>query len=150
MTLDAKHATTLRLTQRYAAPVARVFEAWTRPEVMSRWMSPRPESPCHVTADVRPGGRYRIEMKNAMEGADYIAIGVYEEIVPNRRLVFTWSWEGNPALAENTLVTVEFEAQGGGTALTLTHERFAGVEQRNNHSDGWTACLSRLDAALEV
>jgi len=148
MTLDAKNATTLRLTRRIAAPVSRVFDAWTRPEIMSRWMAPSPESACIVTADPRPGGRYRIEMKNAMEGKDYIAIGAYEEVVPNRKLVFTWSWEGNPALADNTIVTVEFQAEGDATEITLTHERFAGVEQRDNHSEGWTACLSRLDAAV--
>ena len=148
MKLDAKNDTTLRLAHRYAAPVARVFEAWTRPEIMCRWMSPSPDMACNVAADVRVGGRYRIEMKNAMDGADYTAIGAYEEIVPNRRLVFTWGWEGNPALAENTRVTVEFEAQGGETELTLTHERFAGAEQRDQHGEGWTGCLTRLEEAL--
>jgi len=148
MKLETKNDTTLRLAHRYTAPLERVWNAWTNPGVMSRWMAPSPDMPCHVTADVRVGGRYRIEMKNAMEGKDYIAVGTYEEVVPSRLLVFNWSWEGDAALAENTRVTVEFEAKGGGTEVTLTHERFAGAEQRDKHGEGWTGCLTRLEEAL--
>jgi uncharacterized protein YndB with AHSA1/START domain len=144
MKLESNKDTSLRIARRYAAPPAKLFEAWTRPEVMGRWLAPSPDMTCDATTDVRVGGRYRIDMKSP-DGTHHIAVGVYEEIVPNERLVFTWSWEANPGHGENTIVTIDLKAAGDQTDLTLTHERFVSSEQRDSHEKGWSAIAARLE-----
>ncbi len=64
-----------------------------------------------------------------------------EEIVPNRKLVYTWAWESTPE--RESLVTVEFKPSGDGTELVLTHQRFADSQARDRHQHGWNGCLDR-------
>jgi len=139
--------TTLRIQKAIAAPVAKVFEAWTRPEFMKRWMGPSDDFTVpEASADPRVGGSYRIVMRHR-DGSEHVAFGTYEEVTPPTKLVFTWSWE-SPNSTKDTLVTVELEARGETTLLKLTHERFPNVEARDNHQKGWTGTLDRLEAAL--
>ena len=65
------------------------------------------------------------------------------ERLENERLVFTWTWDHMPDT--ETLVTVAFRDNGGATALTLTHERHASAESRDNHGVGWTGSFDRLE-----
>jgi uncharacterized protein YndB with AHSA1/START domain len=67
------------------------------------------------------GGRYRFVM-HGRNGETHRVGGVYREIVPNRKLVYTWAWESTPD--RESLVTVEFLPAGRGTELVLTHQRF--------------------------
>jgi uncharacterized protein YndB with AHSA1/START domain len=98
-----------------------------------------------VVADLHVGGRYRIVM-HAPDGETHRVGGVYREIVPGRRLVYTWAWESTPE--RESLVTVEFRPDGGGTEVLLTHERFADRTARDKHDEGWTGCLDRLSRHL--
>jgi len=101
--------------------------------------------PSDVTLDLRVGGRYRIVM-HGPNGETHRVGGVYREIVPNRKLVYTWAWESTPE--RESLVTVEFRSAGQGTELVLTHERFADTEARDKHQQGWNGCLDRLGRYL--
>lgn len=136
----------LRITRAYAAPPEKVFRAWTDPEIMKQWFAPSDQfSTPEVTADARVGGRYRIVMR-APDGEYHRVGGVYREVDPPRKLVFTWAWESTPE--RESLVTVEFNAAGAGTELVLTHERFADEVARDKHREGWGGCLERLPKAL--
>jgi uncharacterized protein YndB with AHSA1/START domain len=76
-------------------------------------------------------------------------VGTFREIVPERRLVYSWAWlgeDGKPG--HETLVTVTFRAVGNKTELTLKHEGFDGKEARDNHLGGWNGCFAKLDALL--
>ena len=76
-------------------------------------------------------------------GRKWLARGVYREVVPNRRLVHTWCWKGSDV---ESLVTVEFEpGPADMTLLTLTHSRFAQVQERDRHEHGWIDCLAKLE-----
>ncbi|MBM3271536.1 MAG: SRPBCC domain-containing protein [Candidatus Sericytochromatia bacterium] len=138
-------ATTLELVRTLPASTERVFAAWTRPEKMRVWFAPGPMRVPVALCDLRVGGTYRIEM-HAPDGNKYIAVGTYKEIVANERLVFTWSWEGDPS--PETLVTVTLRDLGGKTELKLAHDRFTSEEQRAQHLEGWTGCLDNLGASL--
>jgi uncharacterized protein YndB with AHSA1/START domain len=73
--------------------------------------------------------------------------GVFREVKSPERLVFTWmtgSCDAEMARAE-TLVTVEFTAQAGGTLVQLTHEGFPSEEVREKHNYGWTASFDKLE-----
>src|SRR5687768_10757369 len=96
-----------------------VFEAWTRPELMTRWFFPGEAWRAEIEADPRVGGRYRIDMRDH-QGALHQQFGEYREVVPVSRLVFTWSC---PELeVVDSVVTVELEERDGGTELILTHQ----------------------------
>jgi len=114
-----------------------------RPACSPRWFAPSDEfSVPIVEADVRVGGRYRIVMK-APDGEQHDVSGVYREVVPNRKLVFTWAWRSTPE--RESLVTVLLRPAGSGTELTLTHEQFFDEEARDKHQHGWIGCLGRLE-----
>jgi uncharacterized protein YndB with AHSA1/START domain len=98
-----------------------------------------------VTSDLRVGGRYRIVMP-APDGQVHKVGGMYREIVPNKRLVYTWAWESTPE--RESLVTVEFHAASNGTELILTHEQFADAEARDKHQQGWNGCIERFGRYL--
>lgn len=136
----------LEVRRHIPAPPAAVFDAWTKPELLTRWFSPTVDHAVIVhLVDVRVGGRYRIEMRHE-GGKSHIAVGEYRELAPPSRLSFTWRWEGSPMA--DSLVTLEFrEHPDGGTELVLVHNQFATVAERDNHLAGWTGCLTRLDAA---
>ena len=131
----------LVLKRTFEAPVERVYAAWTKPEMMRRWFAPGDMTVPAAEADVRVGGRYRIQM----QGGDCefnVTGGTYREVVPNRRLVFTWQWEGTDL---ETVVTVEFRSVApNATELTLTHEGFDDEATRDKHAEGWDGCLANL------
>ena len=133
----------LTLHRTIDAPVETVYAAWTDPESMRRWFAPGDLSVARAVAEVQVGGAFLVEMRG-VEGENHVTRGVYREVVPNRRLVHTWQWEGSDV---ESLVTVEFEpASEGATRLTLTHSRFADAEARDRHEAGWTGCLTKLEA----
>ena len=124
------------------APVETVYAAWTDPEMLRRWLAPGDAVVVRAVVDVAVGGMFLVEMRGT-DGRRWLTRGVYREVVPLRRLVLTWRWEGSDV---ESLVTVEFEPElGGRTRLTLTHSRFAQDEARDEHERGWTGCLANLE-----
>lgn len=138
-------ANTLVITRTLPARPEWVFEAFTRGEIAKQWMSPGTYAVPEVEIDARVGGSYRIVMEGP-EDQTYSPSGVYEEVVPNEKLVYTWKW------AHEELVTrfmVELKPIGDDqTELTLTHTGFVDTEQHNSHKEGWIACMDKLEAAV--
>jgi uncharacterized protein YndB with AHSA1/START domain len=137
----------LRLSRSFAAPRERVFRAFTAPTQLARWWGPKGFTVPACTLDVRPGGAWRTVMRSP-EGKDHIVSGVYREIAPPERLVFTWAWEEDGARGHETVVTIELSETPGGTRLELTHERFETEDSLDRHRHGWSSCLDCLEQAL--
>ncbi|WP_312015082.1 SRPBCC domain-containing protein [Bradyrhizobium lablabi] len=93
--------------------------------------------------DVRVGGRYRISFTGP-DGEYHEVGGVYREVVPNERLVFSWAWHSTPE--RESLVTVSIRPEAGGTLLTFHHAQFADEGARDNHKRGWTEFLTNLES----
>jgi uncharacterized protein YndB with AHSA1/START domain len=144
------NALKVRLERVIAADRARVFEAWTDPDLMMKWYAPEGMSIPDVEVDLRVGGRWRVAMQEPEGGARHTVVGTYREITPPERLVTTWSWLPEDGAAqsmgpEETMVTVEFHEDGDTTRVVLVHEGFATADGRDNHEKGWESCLNRLE-----
>lgn len=140
--------TTLIMKHIFNASPERVYRAWTDPKVMREFMCAEENTCTEAEADVRVGGAYRIVMV-APDGEKFIATGTYRDLVPNERIVCTWSWEeDDPALERETMLTLEFSPRGSQTEFTLTHENFRDEQQRDNHAKGWGSILAELERVL--
>lgn len=159
MALEAKaeKTQTLMVRKTIRARRERVFEAWTKPELMQQWLV-RPNGRSETSIDLRVGGRYENNMyanpddegacvesgRTASGEKIFKHFGEYLEIVPPERLVFTW----NSATVQNTRVTVELRSVGEGTEVTILHELFATEQDRQAHTEGWEVCLEQLATLL--
>lgn len=138
----------LTLSRRYRAAPEKVWRAWTDPEAIRRWFGPGPGEPVSAAeVDLRIGGRFRIVFGGADGKANECA-GVYKEVAPNRKLVFTWHWPRTTP-ERVSLVTLTFEQVGRETELVLRHEEFFDEAARDGHRRGWTGLLGKLDAFLQ-
>lgn len=126
-----------------ASPQA-VFAAWIEPASLKQWLCPEGGHVAFIAADVRVGGSYRIDMQFGDRTVTHT--GIYREITPPARLVFTWISENTQQ--QETLVTVEIRVRDKQTELVLTHERFPSAESAQNHSQGWQSVLLRLGQFL--
>jgi uncharacterized protein YndB with AHSA1/START domain len=135
----------LTIKRRFNAAPAKVFSAWTDPEKVKRWMGPGETVTVRAENDARVGGRYRVVMR-APNGDEHDVGGVYREVVPNEKLVFTWAWKSTPE--RESLVTITFKSDGAGTLMTLTHEQFFDEEARDHHQFGWDGAMLKLEKYL--
>jgi uncharacterized protein YndB with AHSA1/START domain len=137
----------LSFKRRFNASPERVYAAWTDPEKIARWFGRvdlKPET-MRAQTDLRAGGRYRISFDNA--AGEYFEVGgVYREVVPNERLVFSWAWHSTPE--RESQVTVTIKPDGTGTLLTLHHEQLFDQAAREGHERGWTGALEKLEKLL--
>lgn len=133
----------LVINKHIQAPVEKVYAAWTDPEIMKQWFAPGEGMTApKAETDPRVGGAYLIHMHDADSGSDHIVSGKYEEVVPNKKLVFDWKWKDG---VDRTQVTIELKPQdNGGTLLTLTHRGFSQQEFADKHNEGWKGCLQNL------
>ncbi len=142
----AEQETSLQIRRTFPQPIAAVYAAWTDPEQIKHWMGPSDSSgAAEVTMDLRVGGRYRFIM-HTTDGETHRVEGAFREIVPNRKIVYTWAWHTTPD--RESQVTVEFASAGTGTELILTHQRFADADARDRHHKGWDGCLDRFGRFL--
>ena len=84
----------------------------------------------------------------APDGENHDVSGVYREVVPNEKLVFTWAWISTPE--RESLVTVTFQTDGDGTLFTLLHEQFFDEAARDSHNGGWTSAMDKLAEFVEA
>ena len=134
----------LVITRVFAAPRHLVFEAWTKKEHLDQWLAPRGFTILHSEGDLRPDGVWRSCMVSP-DGVRHPLSGVYREIVEDELLVFTHAWENEEGKrGHETLVTVRFADEGGGTKVTFEQAIFETVESRDGHQGGWTECLEKL------
>lgn len=130
----------LKLTRIIHAPRQEVFEAWTNAESVKQWMCPEGSSVSFVELDVRVGGAFRVDMH--IDGADTIHTGIYREIIPPEKLVFTWV--SKHTHYRESLVTLEFLAHGEATELILLQTQLPDDEAAKRHTVGWTQLIEHL------
>jgi len=133
----------LKIERRIEAPRERVFQAFLDVEDLSRWYAPRGLDVVDVSTDARVGGEWSVVMRVEGEDTEYHAEGVYREISPPERLVFTHHWLTDDDPVE-TLITVELHEEDGGTRLVMRHEGLPTEKARDENQSGWSSCYDRL------
>ncbi|MDQ3501801.1 MAG: SRPBCC domain-containing protein [Actinomycetota bacterium] len=126
------------VTRAIGAPPAVVYAYLIEGSKWERWQGVR------ATVEPRPGGEFAVVMAN-----DMTAQGKFVELVPDRRVVFTWGWTDHPDLPPgSTTVEIDLVDSDEGTLLTLTH-RDLPPEEIAPHTHGWNRYLTRLGAVAE-
>lgn len=131
----------LRITRTFDAPRALVWQAWTRPEHLMKWLCPKDFTVIFAEGELRPGGTWRSGMRSP-RGQDHVAGGVYREVEPEHRLVFTHLWEGGEG--PETTVTVTLEERQGKTEMAFEQVGFATAASRDGHQEGWSESFDNL------
>jgi uncharacterized protein YndB with AHSA1/START domain len=115
-----------------------VFPYFTDPARYVQWMGNS------ATLEPVPGGSYHVRMRDGVA-----AVGEFIEVDPPHRLVFTWGWTHDPAVAPgSTRVVVTFDEEDGGTRVVLRHYDLPDDEQHTHHGMGWEMYLRRLGIRL--
>jgi len=121
------------------APPETVFRLLTDPVQYVRWKGSLAE------LEPRPDGAFRVEFASSKD----IAAGKYVEVVRDRRVVFTWGWEGNEMVPPgSSTVEIDLQPMGSGTRLRLVH-RGLPQEAIASHTQGWDYFLPRLTDVAE-
>ena len=143
------HPNDLSLTRLINATPDKLFRAWTEPELIKQWFVPKPWTIARAETDLRPGGQCLIVMRSP-EGDEMPNPGVYLEVVPNRRLVFTDAYTAGwvPSAKPFMTAIISFDPEGTGTRYTAlvrhwTAEARAEHEQMGFHQ-GWGVCTDQL------
>jgi uncharacterized protein YndB with AHSA1/START domain len=136
----------LLIVRTFDAPPSLVFALWASAEHLKRWMGPKNYTCPEATIDFRVGGAYRAMIKSVEHGESWFS-GVYREIVQDKRLVFTFSWDNEgPSAGLETLVTITFEERDGRTIQTFHQAPFRNVERRDSHVGGWIEAFDKEQA----
>lgn len=139
----------LVLTRTFDAPRAMVYRAWTEIGQVQEWWGPQGFAVVSCEMDVRPGGKWRRQIRSP-EGRVFLRQGVYREVVEPERLVFTYVTDDIASPHDHeTLVTVLFaEAGKGRTRLTLWQTGFDTIDSAASHRGGWTSTMEHLGEFL--
>jgi len=130
--------TALEVSIHIAAEPETVFPYFTDPGRYVQWMG------TSARLDPVAGGEYCVHMRDGVETA-----GVFVEVDPPRRLVFTWGWTTNKAVPPgSTRVVVTLEPEADGTRVVLRHHGLPDEQERTHHSAGWEMYLGRLALRL--
>jgi uncharacterized protein YndB with AHSA1/START domain len=138
----------LVITRVFDAPRALVFQMWIDPKHAAKWWGPRNYPASEVTIDARPGGQWRHCLQSTEGKKDLWLGGVYREIAPPERLVFTFAWEEEGERGLETLVTVTFVEERGKTRMTFRQVPFQSDGERDGHQWGWSSSFDRLAEQL--
>lgn len=146
---DATHE--LSISRLIPAPRAIVWRCWTEPELIKQWFTPRPWTTPVVETDLRPGGASRMIFRGP-EGQEFPNRGVYLEVVPERRLVFTDAYVAAwvPSAEPFMTAIVELADEAGGTRYEARVLHWS-EEARKRHEDmgfhaGWGKAADQLEA----
>ena len=143
----------ITVSRTFDAPRALVFDAFTKADMIKHWLfGPDEWRMVHCEVDLRPGGAYRYVWRHRDKG-DMGMGGVFREIVPPKRLVYTELFDEDWTGGE-TIVTSVFEEKGGRTTVTTT-VRYSSQEARDGALKtgmlrGWGQSYDRLDGYLET
>lgn len=141
----------LTLTRLIDAPREKLFRAWTDPALIPLWFCPPPWGVSEAHTDVRPGGGSLIVMRGP-GGEEFPNRGVYLEVIPNEKLVFTDAYTEGWEPSEKPFMTaiLTFAEEDGKTRYTATVRHWTADDMAQHEAmgfhDGWGIATDQLEA----
>lgn len=147
MARSTQHGT-IRLERRYKAAPSRVFAAWAEPAARAQWDVPGRWVIAEQSFDFREGGRERKRF-GPQDDPRFVADTLYIDIVPERRIVFSYSMTSRGVPISVSLTTVELTLHERGTHVLLT-EQVAFLDGKDNAANRVEGLASMLDKIGET
>jgi uncharacterized protein YndB with AHSA1/START domain len=136
----------LRIERTFSATAAEVFDAWTSPEVMRRWLHCGPDWATPVAeVDLRVGGKVRVVMRKP-DGSEAEMQGEYALIERPHRLVMAWTFNDDPS--NQQLIELSFLESDGSTTVLMVNSGISTGDRRDGQERGWNGCLEQLEREL--
>jgi uncharacterized protein YndB with AHSA1/START domain len=144
----------LILTRDFDCTPDKLFRAWTDPTLITQWFTPAPWSTASAEVDLRPGGSSVVTMRGP-DGTEFPNRGVYLEVVPNKRLVFTDAYTSAWEPSEKPFMTgiLTFEDLDNGRTRYTARVRHWTIADREAHEKmgfhrGWPIATEQLAALV--
>lgn len=134
---------TVRLHRVLRATPERVYRAFVTPDAMAKWLPPYGFT-CKVHhIDAKVGGTYRMSFTNFATGNGHSFGGVYRELIPNERLVYTDKFE-DPNMPDEMITTITLKKVSCGTEITAVQEGIPAMIPVESCYLGWQESLEQL------
>lgn len=135
----------LRTEKTFEANVKNLYQAWISEDALKQWWKPGGRNLISVEADVKEGGKIKYTFEQVND-SELVVEGVYKEVKPEEKLVYTWNWNLQNAAVEDGQYTlsVDFGKSGDGSKITVHQDKDAKEEGIHPNKDGWEEALNRL------
>ena len=147
--LDTNHNLELNISRLVDLPPEKLYRCWTEPKLLMQWFTPAPWKTVECEIDLRVGGAFNTRMQGP-NGEDVPNRGVYLEIVPDRKLVFTDAFQSGwlPSGKPFAVLTITFEKEGSQTRYSGRVRHWTEADYQD-HLDmgfhqGWHTALDQL------
>jgi len=149
MTARSVEHGTIRLARRFKAPPARVFAAWAEPKARAKWDVPGRWVIAEQSFDFRAGGR-ELKRFGPPDDPRFVADTLYVDVVPDSRIVFSYSMTSRGTPISVSLTTVEISADGDHTRLVLTEQVafLDGNDRMASREEGLASMLDKIGESL--
>jgi len=139
----------LVVSRHFEFPRDTVYKAWIDLRLSLKWWGSDGYAATHAQIDLRPGGSWSGRFRRMSDGTEHRSIGIIHDIVPNTRLIYTYSWEEHGDRGPDTLVTLSFaEITPSRTKLIMHQRPFRTREERDSYRDAWDQTLDRFKQFL--
>lgn len=136
----------IKITRSFRTSPEIIWQAWTDPQRVKMWFGSDPNGKVlNAYLDVKMDGTFEVSFVNSdMQG--FTCYGIYREVHPYRKLLFTWGWKAQPEIEE--LVTVLLENTAEGTKMVFIHSN---IDPRtaHNYEAGWNSTFDKLEKVLQ-
>lgn len=142
--MDDNSANALRLAHLFAGPPSLVWAVWTRADLIRSWFGSSHGFRAHdIAVDLRPGGIWSLRNVNGPV-TEHVS-GVYHEVEPHRRLVYSYHFQGTDFFS---VISIDLQAEGDGTRLHFLQTGFPDAQARVEHARGWPHAIRVMGEAL--
>jgi uncharacterized protein YndB with AHSA1/START domain len=145
--MNEKSTSSIRIVRHFVVPAFRLWQAWTDPEFVKVWFGSDPNGVViQARLDVQVGGEFEVTFVNS-DMTPYTCYGIYQEVEPNSKLLFSWSWKNTPHIEE--LVSVSFQEDRSRALMTFEHSN---IDPNTGHGyeRGWATTFDKLEKFLKT
>lgn len=141
--------TNLSTEKNFDVSVKDLYNAWTTEDALKQWWRPGGRKLEFLEAELKDGGKIKYTFEKVND-SPLVVEGVYKEVVPGEKLVYTWNWNlENAAVDEGQYtLSVEFKEDSNGSKIVVHQDKNAKDEGIYPNKEGWESALNDLENYL--